>query len=894
MVGRASIARAAPGFTLPAFERFAPPPLPADLLAQLEAASGPGDVVLDLFGRGAWVARASIDRRRVAVSLESTPLTRLLAEVVLRPPDLRHLDAAFAALGSSPRGDSSLRVAIGSWFAVRCPTCERQLVADECMWTRAEGEPELTRITYRCTVCRDQRGGLEQRAIEPTAEDVERAHLDVGAVAARALLRERFPVPRGAEDLPASVLGLHRDRQLAGLAAILERIEGDLRAAPVEAALRLAFLHAVMPSSRLGTGPGRVPGIRIAGGVVRSGSPDPFRERNPWLAFEEGYRLVRAFVQRLESGTLGPLDARLGVDLRSLGDGSATAVLGTSDAGGFAHLTAPATRGGPPPRIRLALAQAPIRWSQERLAAAWHGTAWALGRDAAASLPIDALAGPALRSPWSGQSAVVGQALERIAGLLARDGRAVILLDAGGPEALIAMALGGVQAGYRLVDAHLGGAEDDAAGVVEFVPPGAARPPGPRTRSGRPLDPIPGGSGDPGFVPGPGVFSPPEPIDARPFSRTAFAEAVTESAVAILRQRGEPASHALLLAQVLLDLDRLGHLARYVARNDAAPDAPSRTGSAGAMPAPGAADQGTDPEDPVDGLLALIDGELGRPDQRRLQHVEPDSWWLAAPTDRQEALMPLGDRVEWAVYSLLSTAGPLPEEAFMDRVAGLFPGREEPDPDLIRACLASYRSPASTRDRLMTGEDVRRRTIEHTELIARLVDGGHRLGMSVWIGRREQGRRFGGGTLGDLLDERERQAWLPGIARAGGDDLGDVDCIWYRRGGGTFLFEVEWTAMLGDVVRRHARIPPDDRLVRFIVLAEERRELARHRLSAAPLLREAIEGENWHVVLWPHMRAWLSTEPFGLEGLEPFLGLDPAAERGGRQLALFEPPEPLP
>src|SRR3712207_207502 len=102
MVGRGADSRAEASFTLPAFERIAPPPPPDLLRARLEQGSNPGDIVADLFGRGGWVARAAIDRRRRALSLESSPLTRLLAEVVLRPPDVRHLDAAFGALAASP------------------------------------------------------------------------------------------------------------------------------------------------------------------------------------------------------------------------------------------------------------------------------------------------------------------------------------------------------------------------------------------------------------------------------------------------------------------------------------------------------------------------------------------------------------------------------------------------------------------------------------------------------------------------------------------------------------------------------------------------------------------------------------------------------------------------
>jgi len=95
-----------PGYSLPVFDRLAPAPPPAIVDARIDLHTGPGDVVVDLFGRGGWVARAAVDRQRRAVSLESNPLTRMLAEVVLRPPDVRHLDAAFQGMAASPRRES--------------------------------------------------------------------------------------------------------------------------------------------------------------------------------------------------------------------------------------------------------------------------------------------------------------------------------------------------------------------------------------------------------------------------------------------------------------------------------------------------------------------------------------------------------------------------------------------------------------------------------------------------------------------------------------------------------------------------------------------------------------------------------------------------------------------
>ncbi|MEA2520066.1 MAG: hypothetical protein QOF49_2146, partial [Chloroflexota bacterium] len=218
MAGRASLVRAEPGFSLPFFDRLAPPPPPGLIAGPIEKLTGAGDIVLDLNGRGGWVARSAVDRQRRAVSLESTPLTRLLAELVLRPPDLRHLDAAFQAMGASPRGQTSLKVAVGELFTSRCATCGRSLTVDEIVWPGPSGidEPDLVaaagfdgepdpspggspvvsggspvvsggspagatdrdrpraRKLYSCPICRGQRGG-DQRSAELDEADLRRA-----------------------------------------------------------------------------------------------------------------------------------------------------------------------------------------------------------------------------------------------------------------------------------------------------------------------------------------------------------------------------------------------------------------------------------------------------------------------------------------------------------------------------------------------------------------------------------------------------------------------------------------------------------------------------------------------------------------------------------------------
>ena len=495
----------------------------------------------------------------------------MLAEVVLRPPDVRHLDAAFQAMATSPRPESSLKASIGDLYATRCATCGRALIADEFAWSvevdvegGIAGTARPVTRHYRCTVCRDQLGGSEMRQAAVDADDLRRATADIGADAARATIEARFPQVPGAERLVDDMLDLHTPRQLVALATILERIEGDLRAAPLLAALRLALLHTILPASRLASGPGRVPSVRMAGGHIRLPHTTEFRERNPWLAFEEAFRAIRGFVQRLDSGPFGPVQARLGEDLHALGEGNATAALGLAGASRLLAVrdgTYSVGRSVATPRVRLVIGQPPMRPNLDRLAATYHATA--VGTRARSGCPA-----PSRRTRRDLDQAVVE---------LAGGGASVVRWKLSRPrwpetDASSSSPNPGPSRSSRPSSvarprdtgySRCGRGDTDdteAPAIVELLPPGGLLPPGPRTRANVALDPVPGGAGDPDIVAARGLFRPPERVADRPFSVAETARTVTATAVETLRARGEPAPFDQLLGEILVGLDRAGQL----------------------------------------------------------------------------------------------------------------------------------------------------------------------------------------------------------------------------------------------------------------------------------------------------------------------------------------------
>ncbi len=856
------------GPSLPWFERFTVSPASNLVAAELDRRSRPGDIVVDLQDRGGWIARSGLQRLRRVHAFESNALAATIAEVVVRPPELRHFDAAVNALSVQPRGQLGLSQSLNELFTSRCTACRRSVIVDEFLW---DGDaPAPARKTYRCGYCRDQRAAGEHQTTATDERDIARAASTPAAGPAHAALRNRFPLPTDDTALADEILALYTPRSLVAIEAILQRIEGDLRAAPIQAGLRLAFIHLLLPASRLHSYPGRVAGLRIHGGHVRGPGERQWRERNPWLLFEEGCRHVRAFIQRLTAVPGGVAPARIGSSLASLLDGSANVVLAPGRL-----VEGPPVTSMERSKVRLVLSSPPIHWTTERLSFAYLASALGLGREAAETLPLDALFAAA-EGEWRGDVSTLRRSLVGVTPWLAPDARVILMLEAGGAEALVAAVLGGVGAGYRLVDALLVETGQRLAGTLEFAAAAG------------------------GGVPG--IEAP--ALDLRDVER-----AVTDVAVSILQSRGEPARFERLLGEVLIGLDHLGHLKRLVGTQRAVESAPTPAGPpqtpsgtiraragtgirdstevAAPVPVPPRKLSARVTSDPVNLLLELVMSELSRPDHQRLREVEPGRWWLTDPAEIDAARLPLADRVEWAAFSLLTTSGGMSEQSFFDRVTSMFGGADTPDEEIVQACLEAYRSPGAAAGEARTDETLQARYAEHTALVRMLGEYGHRLGMRVWISRHEQRRRAGEVQLSELLSESEERVYLPSVTAGAITALEETDCIWYVRGKAAFLFEVEWTAMVGETLRRSRQIPASDQLVRFLVVVPERIPLLQLKLERSAVLRQTLADENWHILRSDQLRRLVEREEASLELLGPHLGMDPDGARRDQQLPLF-------
>ena len=245
------------------------------------------------------------------------------------------------------------------------------------------------------------------------------------------------------------------------------------------------------------------------------------------------------------------------------------------------------------------------------------------------------------------------------------------------------------------------------------------------------------------------------------------------------------------------------------------------------------------------------------------------------------------------MWGVLSSARDVDTRSLLKRSYSLFRGVETPDRELVERCIAAYGVQGDDgRWRLRDEDTLARRQLEQTLLAASLIDAGHRIGFKVQVGRELRRRPLGAtyvgkaNVLADLLSDQEKTTPLARALRGPADVLDAVDLAWYDRGKMVFLWQLDWTARLyRSLSAIGEQIPDDDRVFRFLAIADERRPLAAFKLERSAALRTAVRRRGWRFVKWGPLRAFAADPDAGLDGLEPVLGLEPAVEQAGQQLA---------
>jgi len=866
-------------------------PLPWNVVeAYIRAYTAENGVVVDPFCRTDVVARRAARLGRRTVLADFNPLVAFTVRTTLTPLPVRELEAAFDRLQASLKLNVPLKEHLLKLYDTTCPHCGQHVTADYFLWSRQLDQP--IKKHYHCHTCHEDR-------LEPT-DDADRqalAGIEAKGFHYWAILERLSPPSAEGRALAQRLLDLYTPRNLYALATLATKIEAAIESPPAQAALKLALLSTLDEGSKLRRLPDKP--------VSRLHPPAQFIEVNIWQAFEAAYQMVRRQLEqdapdaprlRLASTLEQVVERELTLWSASRGPGSAPNVL---------VRRASARRLGealPAESVDLILSAPPRLDQSDFLVLSYLWTGWLLGKEEAATFHLDYVLHPRRPNDWEWFAQALQPGLRALARSLGPSGRLVFTFasdDLPYVEAVLLAAAATALQLESIIYQPLPTA--DLASATAFG--GLAGQYALRYLSSH-LSPTPPlrGEGKRGEV---GQATSLAPL-AADIQKTAL-----RAAKDILMQRAEPLSFNWLHNAIWWRLSQSGLLAQVatLATEDTTPLAFLRQ----------QVEEGLNKGLPRD--LVQLEAESPKSSVRSPQSSDQQPaasdqqpatgrvvWWLAKPSF---ATPPLSDRVEQAVYNVLSTASVTTQAATERVVYSLFPGLLTPEPGLIEACLASYGrllSPPGRDDQrhvaqwqLREEEQLPWRSREHTGMIGLLVELGHRLGLRVWISRSEQKRaitRAGSlptkagrptgklpeETLGDLLAVEERYA-NPTLLFKDGERAPLIDVIWYDRGRAVCLFEVEWTAQLAEPLL--SRAVNGDGVKRYVVLPPERTELVRFKLARSPLLRQVIAAQGWDFLKYTHLREFSRREDITLTALEPLVGLTPLVEQFGVQLALF-------
>jgi hypothetical protein len=242
-------------------------------------------------------------------------------------------------------------------------------------------------------------------------------------------------------------------------------------------------------------------------------------------------------------------------------------------------------------------------------------------------------------------------------------------------------------------------------------------------------------------------------------------------------------------------------------------------------------------------------------------------WWLKA---KGYPRRPLGDRLERAVYQILTDRRDCSHEDLCDDVYSRFPGIFTPPPGLVQACVDSYARRDDTSDswNLRPEEEAANLADERAEALKLLLQVGQRLGYQVSLSKR-CGPQLSTGT-----DPISRVRLPRGL-----------DVSWDSEWAGPHIFAFKQTTRLGDILSHGGRSHSEAH--RYIVIADRRLDLLRFRMESEVLLRRALNEAEWQFIKLKHLRDLAAKKHLERPDLDQIVGLAPLVERPEAQLPLF-------
>jgi hypothetical protein len=225
-----------------------------------------------------------------------------------------------------------------------------------------------------------------------------------------------------------------------------------------------------------------------------------------------------------------------------------------------------------------------------------------------------------------------------------------------------------------------------------------------------------------------------------------------------------------------------------------------------------------------------------------------DLWWFNEPSKYiSHPDRPLAGRIAESVLSLLRRRVAVKLDDVIAELFREYPNGLTPDPHTVHSYLEQYAFPSQGKWKISPDTIVA--ATRHSDMIASILTIGSKLGVSRYVGRREQPESTSSGkTLRELADVHSLKSLHKLVEEAGADRLEMVDVVFLGpdRQSIFCLWEVENSTNFVSAIQRGSNAPKDT--PKFMVIPNERK----HELLSIidPLFVRSFSDNHWRYLTY--------------------------------------------
>lgn len=358
-----------------------------------------------------------------------------------------------------------------------------------------------------------------------------------------------------------------------------------------------------------------------------------------------------------------------------------------------------------------------------------------------------------------------------------------------------------------------------------------------------------------------GIKTSPEEIDALRFEKI-----VTDTAVGILAERGEPTPYTIIINAIDPELARRGFFSEL------------HTGL----------DVKNVLEKHLDNEFLLVDAKMGG--------ASGKLWWFRNPNMVPHLeKIPLSERVEKTVLLKLQQKGKATFTDIWEAVSMAFPNSLTSDQTSIKDALEVYAQQMREGYWLIKPSFKKEESErEHSTIIGLLCEIGLNRAYEIYVGKNEQKHEINtplinkSGMLGQYMNYK-KVITLKNLQNP--DIVDDIDVLWIKNDRIEYLFEIECTTSMTSALQRGSNVEKE---VKKIMLFPADRENQFNQKLKSPMFNERFVSDNWSYLIFDELyNSWYKKKrELNIEDLfnKPYSGTGKKYDKkqDRQQMSLFE------